>query len=57
MLMVIFGTGASFDSCSTYPSGYSGAVFGGNAFNKDYRPPLRHTHSYSSLQRTQSRPR
>lgn len=40
MLMVIFGAGASFDSCPTYPPGYQGAVYGGDASNKDFRPPL-----------------
>jgi hypothetical protein len=40
MLMVIFGAGASFDSCPTYPPGYAGAVIGGHSLNKDYRPPL-----------------
>src|SRR5229473_1748723 len=40
MLMVIFGAGASFDSCPTYPPGYQGAVYDGDASNKDFRPPL-----------------
>src|SRR6267142_364335 len=40
MLMVIFGAGASFDSCPTYPPGYQGAVFGGDSLNKHYRLPL-----------------
>lgn len=40
MLMVIFGAGASFDSCPTYPPGYQGAVYGGDTSNKDFRPPL-----------------
>jgi len=38
--MVIFGAGASFDSCPTYPPGYPGAVIGGDPLNKHYRPPL-----------------
>ena len=40
MLMVIFCAGASFDSCPTYPPGYSGPVIGGDPLNKNYRPPL-----------------
>jgi hypothetical protein len=40
MLMVIFGAGASFDSCPTYPPGYAGAIFGGDTYNKHFRPPL-----------------
>jgi len=38
--MVIFGAGASFDSCPTYPPGYAGAIFGGDLHNKHFRPPL-----------------
>src|SRR5216684_6325938 len=40
MLMVIFGAGASFDSCPTYPPDYAGTVIGGDSLNKYYRPPL-----------------
>jgi SIR2-like domain len=40
MLMVIFGAGASYDSCPTYPPGSSAAGYGGDPLNKDYRPPL-----------------
>jgi len=40
MLMVIFGAGASFDSCPTYPPGYQGGVYGGDPPNKHFRPPL-----------------
>src|SRR5437867_2108861 len=40
MLMVIFGAGASFDSCPTYPPGSSAPGFGGDPRNKDFRPPL-----------------
>jgi SIR2-like protein len=40
MLLVIFGAGASYDSCPTYPPGYNGPVFGGDLLNNHYRPPL-----------------
>ena len=40
MLMVIFGAGASYDSCPTYPPGYVKAVIGGDPLNNHYRPPL-----------------
>jgi hypothetical protein len=38
--MVIFGAGASYDSCPTYPPDYPGPVIGGDTLNKHYRPPL-----------------
>jgi hypothetical protein len=38
MLMVIFGAGASFDSCPTYPPGSS--IPTGDAQNDYHRPPL-----------------
>jgi len=40
MLIVIFGAGASFDSCPTYPPGHHEAVLDGHTLNKDFRPPL-----------------
>jgi hypothetical protein len=38
--MVIFGAGASYDSCPTYPPDFKGEVIGGDPLNKHYRPPL-----------------
>lgn len=40
MLMVIFGAGASFDSCPTYHPGGNAPVFGGDLYNKHFRLPL-----------------
>src|SRR5260370_5304529 len=41
MLMVIFGAGASFDSCPTYLPGAQVPMSGDQArLNKLYRPPL-----------------
>jgi SIR2-like domain len=40
MLMVIFGAGASFDSCPTYPPGHHEHVLDGTLLNKHFRPPL-----------------